>query len=163
MTLHRSADMRYGEQVFEIPVGLDDVDWASPALAANLADRFHAAHERLYTYALRDQEVVLVNARLSVIGRLPDVKEAIPNTSPTDVAPKAGRLVHLGCWTRYRSSISSGWRQTNASPARRSSSSTARRCFYVQVTPPDTILCGWLDIAVDAPLAAPMAGSVGDR
>ncbi len=29
----RSADMRYGEQVFEIPVGLDDVDWDSPALA----------------------------------------------------------------------------------------------------------------------------------
>ncbi len=71
--LHRSADMRYGEQVFEIPVPLDDIDWNDPALAAVLADRFHAAHERLYTYALRDQEVVLVNARLSVIGRLPQV------------------------------------------------------------------------------------------
>ena len=69
----RSADMRYGEQVFEIPVSLDDVDWDSPALANTLAERFHAAHERLYTYALRDQEAVLVNARLSVIGRLPQV------------------------------------------------------------------------------------------
>ena len=83
VTLHRSADMRYGEQVFEIPVGLDDVDWASPALAANLADRFHAAHERLYTYALRDQEAVLVNARLSVIGRLPQVERAVPDVSGT--------------------------------------------------------------------------------
>ena len=73
VTLHRSADMRYGEQVFEIPVPLDDIDWDSPALATILADRFHAAHERLYTYALRDQEAVLVNARLSVIGRLPQV------------------------------------------------------------------------------------------
>ena len=34
-------------------------------------DAFHAAHERLYTYSLRDQDVVLVNAGVSVIGRLP--------------------------------------------------------------------------------------------
>ena len=85
VTLHRSADMRYGEQVFEIPVDLDDVDWASPALAANLADRFHAAHERLYTYALRDQEAVLVNARLSVIGRLPQVERVVPDVSAIEV------------------------------------------------------------------------------
>ena len=99
VTLHRSADMRYGEQVFEIPVGLDDVDWASPALAANLANRFHAAHERLYTYALRDQEAVLVNARLSVIGRLPQVERVVADVSGTEVSPKAQRQVYLGGWT----------------------------------------------------------------
>jgi N-methylhydantoinase A len=99
VTLLRSADMRYGEQVFEIPVGLDDVDWASPALAANLADRFHAAHERLYTYALRDQEAVLVNARLSVIGRLPQLERVVPDVSGIEVSPKARRQVYLGGWT----------------------------------------------------------------
>src|SRR6202041_297857 len=62
IALHRSADMRYGEQVFEIPVGLDEVDWQSATLAADLAERFHAAHERLYTYALRDQDAGLGNA-----------------------------------------------------------------------------------------------------
>jgi N-methylhydantoinase A len=99
VTLHRSADMRYGEQVFEIPVKLDDVDWNAPALAANLADRFHAAHERLYTYALRDQEVVLVNARLSVIGRLPQVDQLAPQETIPGARPKARRKIHLGGWT----------------------------------------------------------------
>ena len=100
ITLHRSADMRYGEQVFEIPVPLDDVDWDAPSLPAILADRFHAAHERLYTYALRDQEAVLVNARLSVIGRLPKVEGAASATSAAHAEPKARRLIYLGGWTR---------------------------------------------------------------
>jgi N-methylhydantoinase A len=69
-------------------------------LAANLADRFHAAHERLYTYALRDQEAVLVNARLSVIGRLPQVERVVPDVSQTEVNPRAQRQVYLGGgWT----------------------------------------------------------------
>ncbi|HEY0184863.1 MAG TPA: hydantoinase/oxoprolinase family protein [Rhodopila sp.] len=100
VTLHRSADMRYGEQVFEIAVPLDDVEWGSPALAATLAERFHAAHERLYTYALRDQEVVLVNARLSVIGRLPATDAAVSRAAAAATRPKAVRRVHIGGWIK---------------------------------------------------------------
>jgi N-methylhydantoinase A len=102
VTTHRSADMRYGEQVFEIAVPLDDVDWEAPALplAAALADRFHAAHERLYTYALQDQEVVLVNARLSVIGRLAQVDGLVTKESGADAGPKTERAVYLNGWTR---------------------------------------------------------------
>ncbi|HEY4175166.1 MAG TPA: hydantoinase/oxoprolinase family protein, partial [Rhodopila sp.] len=84
VTLHRSADMRYGEQVFEIPVPLDGVDWDDPALPAILAARFHAAHERLYTYALRDQEAVLVNANVSAIGRLPQAARSVARLSAVD-------------------------------------------------------------------------------
>ncbi len=71
----RTADMRYGEQVFEINVPLDGVDRSREAIE----DAFHAAHERLYTYALRDQDVVLVNAGVSVIGRLPAAPVAVRN------------------------------------------------------------------------------------
>ena len=60
--VRRSADMRYGEQIFEIPVNLDGIDWARPDLLRQMADAFHARHQELYTYALRDQEAVLVNA-----------------------------------------------------------------------------------------------------
>jgi N-methylhydantoinase A len=98
VTMHRSADMRYGEQVFEIPVGLDDVDWDSPALAVDLADRFHAAHERLYTYALHDQDVVLVNARLSVVGRLPPVDRSVSDLPLDQARPKSRRTLYLGGW-----------------------------------------------------------------
>lgn len=98
IVLHRSADMRYGEQVFEIPVSLDDLDWTSTALAGLLADRFHAAHERLYTYALRDQEAVLVNARLSVVGRLPQVAGAVAPPPGQPAKPKAQRDIYIGTW-----------------------------------------------------------------
>ena len=90
--------MRYGEQIFEVEVPLDDVDWTGPDPIAAIADAFHARHETLYTYALRDQEAVLVNARLAVIGRLPAVpaEPALAQGPPT--APGAVRRVYLGHW-----------------------------------------------------------------
>jgi N-methylhydantoinase A len=69
--IRRSADMRYGEQVFEVAVPLDAVEWSAPGLPARLEAAFHARHEALFTYALQGEEVVLVTARLAAIGRLP--------------------------------------------------------------------------------------------
>lgn len=69
--LRRSADMRYGEQVFEVGVPLDGVDWDAAGLPARVAESFHARHEALFTYALRGEEVVLVTARVAAVGRLP--------------------------------------------------------------------------------------------
>jgi N-methylhydantoinase A len=91
----RSADMRYGEQVFEIPVPLDGLDWGSENLAQDIEAAFHRAHAELYTYALPDQDVVLVNARASVIGRL-----APPPPVSTEAVPAAERhrRVYLGGW-----------------------------------------------------------------
>jgi N-methylhydantoinase A len=90
---HRSAAMRNGEPVFEIVVPLDDVDCA---LGWVVAERFHAVHERLYTYVLRDQQAELVNARLSVIGRLLPVEAQIVEASRTIASPEATRPIYLG-------------------------------------------------------------------
>lgn len=98
VVIQRSADMRYGEQVFEIPVALDGLDWSSPTLAADIENAFHAAHERLYTYALRDQPAVLVNARVSAIGRLPATASGVGGGALGQAAPKAQRRVYLGGW-----------------------------------------------------------------
>ena len=98
VAFRRSADMRYGEQVFEIAVGLDDLDWSSPALARDLEEAFHRAHEALYTYALRDQDVVLVNARISAVGRLPATEAAAMGEGRAPADPKGTRRVHLGSW-----------------------------------------------------------------
>jgi N-methylhydantoinase A len=70
VTVRRAADMRYGEQVFEIAVPLDGIDWSGDGVADAISAAFHARHRALYTYALDDQQAVLVNARLSVIGHL---------------------------------------------------------------------------------------------
>ena len=94
IAIRRTADMRYGEQVFEIAVPLDDV----PRDRAAIEDAFHRAHERLYTYASPGQEVVLVNAGLSVIGRLPSAPAAAPAAARAPAAPKSRRHVFLGFW-----------------------------------------------------------------
>jgi N-methylhydantoinase A len=98
ITVRRSADMRYGEQVFEIAVPLDNVDWASQTLAADLEKLFHARHEALYTYSLPDQDVVLVNARASVIGRLPPPAGVAAMRGPGATVAKAQRRLYLGGW-----------------------------------------------------------------
>jgi N-methylhydantoinase A len=99
VSVRRSADMRYGEQIFEITVPLDGVDLDAPDVLARVVERFHARHEELYTYSAPDQEVVLVNLRVAVVGELP--------TLPTEPVRDAGgvatavrqRRVWLGGWT----------------------------------------------------------------
>ncbi|TMJ54963.1 MAG: hypothetical protein E6G90_07980 [Alphaproteobacteria bacterium] len=94
----RSADMRYGEQVFEIAVPLDGVDWTNADPLPEIVERFHRRHETLYTYCLPDQETVLVNARVAVSGMLASLPQepALPPAPPT--APRSERRIYLGDW-----------------------------------------------------------------
>jgi N-methylhydantoinase A len=94
----RSADMRYGEQVFEIAVDLEDVAWEAVDLAGRIEAAFHRAHAALYTYSLRDQDVVLVNARLSVIGRLASVPDSV-GAARMNAVPNSRRRIWLQGWT----------------------------------------------------------------
>jgi N-methylhydantoinase A len=64
--LARLADLRYRHQGFEITVPWPERDLAIDPLIA----RFHAAHERLYTYALPDAPVEIVTLRLAAAGRV---------------------------------------------------------------------------------------------
>ena len=91
----RSADMRYGEQIFEVEVPLDDIAWSGPDPIAAIADAFHRRHEALYTYSLRDQEAVLVNARVAVVGRLPAAPAEPARAPGPPGAPRTVRTVHL--------------------------------------------------------------------
>ncbi len=96
--IQRALDMRYGEQVFELTVALDGVDLDAPAMMKEVVERFHRRHAELYTYSLRDQEVVLVNARVTAVGALPALPEepALPLRPPA--VPRAHRRVYLDAW-----------------------------------------------------------------
>jgi N-methylhydantoinase A len=144
----RSADMRYGEQIFEIAVDLDQMDWSQDDLAQQMAEAFHARHEELYTYSLRDQEAVLVNARVAAIGALP----ALPTEPPRKVAkassPLAHRRVYLGAWQEIPvfafDDVGAG--QIVEGPAVVESSTTTvllRNGDRAEATP-----LGWLDISL---------------
>jgi N-methylhydantoinase A len=94
----RSVDMRYGEQVFEITVPLDDVDWTAADPLPQIVDRFHRRHEALYTYALRDQDPVLVNARAVVAGILSELPQEPELAAGPPVPPRAERRIYLDDW-----------------------------------------------------------------
>ncbi|MGY4161928.1 N-methylhydantoinase A [Bradyrhizobium sp. USDA 4461] len=99
IALERSAEMRYGEQVFEIDVPLGDLDLAAADLVAQIEERFHRRHEELYTYASRGQEVVFVNARVAAVGKVaPDGSEAGQAVSTAPCAPRGKRQAWLGAW-----------------------------------------------------------------
>jgi N-methylhydantoinase A len=92
--IQRRADMRYGEQIFEIDVPLDDVDFGRADLIAQVTERFHRRHEELFTYALRDQEAVLVNARLAAIGHLSVPPSERQISARPAAQPKRRQAIH---------------------------------------------------------------------
>ena len=144
----RSADMRYGEQIFEVNVDLEGIDWQAADLLQRLADAFHRRHEQLYTYALRDQEAVLVNARVTAIGELPSPPRETDLSPHPPAPPSARRRIYLGEWQPVPvfelEALAPG--QATPGPAILESATTT-----VLLRPGDlarTTPIGWLDITV---------------
>lgn len=99
ITIERSAEMRYGEQIFEIDVALDDLDWNAAGVVDQIEDRFHRRHEDLYTYASRGQEVVFVNARVAAIGQVGSRGQDVgPASLSAACIPGATRQAFFGKW-----------------------------------------------------------------
>lgn len=99
VVIERSAEMRYGEQIFEIDVPLNELDWNAATLVTDIEEQFHRQHEDLYTYAARDQEVVFVNARVSAIGKVASAGRNVrPATSSAACTPRSTRKAFFGEW-----------------------------------------------------------------
>ena len=146
VSVRRSVDMRYGEQIFEIQVGLDGLDLARADLLDEVAARFHRRHEELYAYSAAGQETVIVNARVAVIGELPPLP-AGQGVTERRAAPKAARRrVYLGDWMDvpvFRlDELPAGW-ETKGPALLESATTTVlvREGERLSVTPH-----GWLDI-----------------
>ncbi len=146
VTVRRGLDMRYGEQIFEIQVDLDGVDLQAADLMDQVADRFHRRHEELYAYSAPGQEVVVVNARVAVVGALPVLPAgagAVGRGTPT---PSARRRVWLGDWVEvplYRMETLAAGLEVKGPAIFESATTTVlvRESERVTVTPH-----GWLDI-----------------
>jgi N-methylhydantoinase A len=93
-----SVDMRYGEQTFEITVPLDGVDVSAPDLMEQAVDRFHRRHEEMYAWSAPEQEVVLVNARLAVVGRLDTLPAEAPPAAAGGAPALRTRRIYLDRW-----------------------------------------------------------------
>jgi N-methylhydantoinase A len=146
ISVRRGLDMRYGEQIFEILVDLDGVDLDAPDLLEQVAERFHRRHEELYAYSAPGQEVVIVNARVAVVGALPVLPAGAGASERGAPTPAARRRVWLGDWVEVpvhrMEALASG--QEAKGPAIFESATTTvlvREGERVTVTPN-----GWLDI-----------------
>ena len=142
--------MRYGEQVFEINVPLDDVDWTEPGPLPRIVERFHERHEALYTYSLPDQDGVLVNARVAVSGILAAPPQEPSLAAGEPGAPRGERRIYLEDWVTAPvydfGHLAPG--QRIAGPAIVESAMTT-----VLLRPGDTATVterGWLDVQVPA-------------
>ena len=64
----------------------------------DIVERFHRRHEELYTYSMRDQETVLVNARVAVSGILSALPQEplLPEIAPAK--PRAERRIWFDEW-----------------------------------------------------------------
>src|SRR5579871_4322846 len=98
MSVQRAAEMRYGEQIFEIDVPLDDIDWPVASLVHDIEERFDRRHEELYTYASRDQDVVFVNARVAAVGAVPRADQPDVTPSTDACAPRSRRRGDYENW-----------------------------------------------------------------
>jgi N-methylhydantoinase A len=147
----RSADMRYGEQVFEIPVALDGIDWSAPDPLPAIVDRFHRRHEELYTYSLPDQETVLVNVRVAVSGMLSALPQEPRLAKETPAEPRGERPIWLGEWV-----AGPVWEFEALVPGQRIAGPAIVEAAMTTVLlrPGDTALVtpfGWLDITLSHP------------
>ena len=97
--IERSAEMRYGEQIFEIDVPLNGLDWDAPSLVDAIEDRFHRRHEELYTYSSPGQEVVFVNARVAAVGEVSQRGEGAKAAAQASACKPIGtRKAYFGGW-----------------------------------------------------------------
>ncbi|WP_454626027.1 hydantoinase/oxoprolinase family protein [Bradyrhizobium cenepequi] len=99
ISIERSTEMRYGEQVFEIDVPLGDLDLDANDVVDQIEQRFHRRHEELYTYASPGQEVVFVNARVAAVGKVARRGEGAKGAiSAEPCSPRSRRQAWLGGW-----------------------------------------------------------------
>jgi N-methylhydantoinase A len=78
-------------------VPLDGVDVRAADLMDQVVERFHRRHEELYTYSAPGQDVVLVNVRAAVIGRLPALPAEQARRGGSPSAPRS-RRAYLERW-----------------------------------------------------------------
>ena len=144
----RSLDMRYGEQIFEIQVPLDGVELGSADLMEQIAARFHRRHEELYAYSAPGQEVVIVNARVAVVGELPVLPAEEGAVARGGARVPGRRRVWLGGWVEvpvYKMDALAAGQEVKGPAVFESATTTVlvREGESLTVTPR-----GWLDIRV---------------
>ena len=132
------------------PCPLADVNVDAADLMDQVVERFHRRHEELYTYSAPGQDVVLVNARVAVIGELPSLpaERESEAESRADAQPKS-RRAYIGRWIDvpvYDLETRAG--RGSRSRAPRSSNPPPPPWSCARTSALSSLPLGWLDIAL---------------
>ena len=85
MEFVRSAELRYGEQGFELQVDYEDESLNNDTIIEDLTQAFHAKHQKLYTFSVPESEVEIVSVQVTAIGKLPSFPvAAVASDEPHD-------------------------------------------------------------------------------
>ena len=92
--------MRYGEQIFEIDVPLDGLDWNAASIwSTRSTSASTAAMKNSTPMPRRDQEVVFVNARVAAVGEVSRRDEdAKADGAAVACKPQGTRKAWFGGW-----------------------------------------------------------------
>ncbi|MBL8700050.1 MAG: hydantoinase/oxoprolinase family protein [Alphaproteobacteria bacterium] len=149
IVLRRAADMRYGEQVYEIDVPLDGVAWNAADLPRRIAACFARRHEALFTYSLADRTPVMVNASVRAIGRLEATPREPRRRAHAPAKPRAHRRMLLDRPRRVPvydlEALAPGQRLRGPALVEAATTSVLLMSGDLARTTAE----GWLDIAVD--------------
>jgi len=91
----RQADLRYSGQSYQITLPVSG-EKLSANISEQLAGAFHEAHQREYGWRRDEQEVELVNLRLTALGRLPKINWPPAASSNGTPDPAGYREVYFG-------------------------------------------------------------------
>ena len=93
ITISRSLDMRYVDQVHECQVDIPLEDLSASNIDA-IAEAFHTRHEELFTYCERDNTVEIMNLESTVVGKVarPQLPPLASGTSDPAHAQSGERL-----------------------------------------------------------------------
>jgi N-methylhydantoinase A len=99
VVVERGLDPRYLGQHHEVTVAVPQGTITQETLA-EVARRFHQAHERLYLYSEPDSPLESINVRLTATGLIPKTPLASwpAGAAGSDHAIKATRPVYFGAW-----------------------------------------------------------------
>lgn len=96
--VQRALDMRYGEQIYEITVPISDVDIEGGDFIDEVVARFHKRHHELYAYDAPGQDVVIVNARTTIVGKLPELRAEPLASSANGRLESRTRRIYVDGW-----------------------------------------------------------------
>jgi N-methylhydantoinase A len=86
ISFQRSLDLRYRDQVWEVPVDITDLDLDTQTAAKEVQQRFHEMHEKLYQYSQPDYPCELISITLTALAATTELAVR-PNTATSHGAP----------------------------------------------------------------------------